>query len=684
MERMRKVISWSNRPPELNSVLPSYCNMILTSVEGTRPRIHDCRKHLEKSTIFFPSSWSNIDLGTIRPNCPLWSLIKTQELLNEQNKFLKESVRELVMNLKSWEDECSQLLKTKVDLQWALMDMNKVKDKQRQGKDNESVKDLITATESAYNSQRETLFKDLSHYLQSETNYQARIKKFLEEQAKSLDLCKTKTDNLLNATCATSAFMGETPSGSYFGSSLRDHLDDQGYSVVLKMCLSYLMKGEAYTKKGIFRIPGQVTYITLLRGAIDNDEVDDSLLDLCGVDVVADVMKQYLRELPEPLLSSSFIENWPGETSSSSKIISVIREHLPKENQKNFLLLLQFLLKVYKNEETSKMSVDNLALLIWISLCPNSIIIEGASIVKQLLAHAEDLVGEENSLSVLESLSTVTISKAPLSINQTAYRPQKPARNYPPRPCVPVANLKARSLAPPPPPPSKYTPQASVRDVGNLSSANTQLSSVDVPYQQQLSLTNVPVTTFDNNSYRRTSSALATNTPSQMPTPAPPLSSSDNFVGRESTTAITSDTELSRRESTPSNPASVTKVMAQRKEEEGNEEEEEEEDKSEGKTSSENSVNMETSTTDSSTKNVDEHKHEKKNRNDTDESKKKEKVEKFEKSSTRHAHHSKHLKAEKGDEKRKADAKMRSDRTDVYESSETPSSDGAFDRRRIS
>lgn len=92
---------------------------------------------------------------TMCPNCPLWSLIKTQEeLVNAQRKFLEESVRQLIKNLKSWEEECSQVLKTKLDLQKALMDMNKVKDKQRQGKDNESAKSLLAFTESAFNNHR--------------------------------------------------------------------------------------------------------------------------------------------------------------------------------------------------------------------------------------------------------------------------------------------------------------------------------------------------------------------------------------------------------------------------------------------------------------------------------------------------------------------------------------------------
>ncbi|KAL5962103.1 hypothetical protein TSMEX_010158 [Taenia solium] len=206
MDRMKKVMSWSNRPPELVSVLPPYCNMILTNVEEIRPRIHDYRKQLDKSTNLLLSSWGKFDSGNICTKCPLWCLIKTQEVLvSAQRKFLEGSVGQLIKSLKSWEEECSQLLKKKLDLQRALMDMNKVRDKQRQGRDNESAKNLINFTECTYNSQREDLIKDLSHYVQSEMNYQAKIKNFLEEQVKLLDSCRAKTDNLLNTTCLTSS-----------------------------------------------------------------------------------------------------------------------------------------------------------------------------------------------------------------------------------------------------------------------------------------------------------------------------------------------------------------------------------------------------------------------------------------------------------------------------------------------
>ena len=39
----------------------------------------------------------------------------------------------------------------------------------------------------------------------------------------------------------------DAPIRSFFGTSLQDHVDKDGYSVVLKLCLDYLMKNQGYS-----------------------------------------------------------------------------------------------------------------------------------------------------------------------------------------------------------------------------------------------------------------------------------------------------------------------------------------------------------------------------------------------------------------------------------------------------
>ncbi|VDM21666.1 unnamed protein product [Hydatigera taeniaeformis] len=103
---------------------------------------------------------------------------------------------------------------------------------------------------------------------------------------------------------------------------------------------------------------------------------------------------------------------------------------LSPPNRKNLLLLLKFLLKVVKHEETSKMSVENLALTLWINLCPTSAITEGISVVTNLLAQAEDLVSGEDNSDATELPSHATAVAAPLRAVQTVCKPQPPDRTY--------------------------------------------------------------------------------------------------------------------------------------------------------------------------------------------------------------------------------------------------------------
>ncbi|EUB54097.1 Rho GTPase-activating protein 25 [Echinococcus granulosus] len=681
MERLRKAFLGTNRSSELDSALPLYCTTILASVEEVRPHIHDYRKQLEKNTTLFSTSWGKLDSRNICKSCPFWILMKTQEeLVGAQHKFMDGSVKQLIANLRSWEEECSQVLKVKTDLQKALIDLNRVKEKQRPGRENESAQSLISYAESIYTNHRVTLLNELSRYVQSEANYQEKVKKFLGEQVSFLDTCKEKVDRLWKSIGSTSAFAGEAPSRSYFGSRLQEHLDEEGFSVVLKKCLSYLMKSEAYTREGIFRLAGQVTYIQLLRTAIDMNKVDDSLLDLCGVYVVADVMKQYLRELPKPLLSCAFVENFSGKKLSSSEIISLMKAHLPEANWKNFLLLLHFLLKVCQNEATSKMSADNLALTLWINLCPKTSISEGANIVKYLLTHAEDLVTQEGILNILESLPNATIVTAPLKAIQTAHRGQKLERSCPQRPDLPEVSLRSR--LPPQPPTSNapnYSPQASVNETRNPSVTNKQSGSVEgVSYQQHYSLTLNPVTTFDNSEYRRAISESKTNTEKRgsktssllPPTPTSPLPSSGTFVGHERPVALESGTELPRREGTPSQPK-----------EKGEEKEDESSDESEKTTSSENSTSTETSTTDSSTEVVSKHNRERKNRNGVDESKKKK--EELGEAGSGEPLPKEHSKTKGGEKKGgKCYVKMRSDGTSAQKKSSSSDEPAQFITRK--
>ena len=108
-------------------------------------------------------------------------------------------------------------------------------------------------------------------------------------------------------------------SKTIFGVSLVENSQHFGQPLPLPLqfALQYLRRS-SLSQQGIFRKPGVKTRITKLRQAMDAspDEIDFSLEEFSPYDI-ADVVKQYFKDLPEPLmtnkLSSTFTSIFIGK-----------------------------------------------------------------------------------------------------------------------------------------------------------------------------------------------------------------------------------------------------------------------------------------------------------------------------------------------------------------------------------
>eukprot|EP00020_Sapocribrum_chincoteaguense_P009683 CAMPEP_0170743656 /NCGR_PEP_ID=MMETSP0437-20130122/7380_1 /TAXON_ID=0 /ORGANISM="Sexangularia sp." /LENGTH=437 /DNA_ID=CAMNT_0011082331 /DNA_START=44 /DNA_END=1353 /DNA_ORIENTATION=- len=114
--------------------------------------------------------------------------------------------------------------------------------------------------------------------------------------------------------------------------------------------------------EGIFRLSGSAKEIASVKSALDAGGALDQRTDPI---VVAGVLKQYLRELPEPLLTFKLYEEWlPLGRLSPAEFGPAAHElvkRLPSCFQSTLLVLLRFLSEVTEYEETNKMSSVNLA-----------------------------------------------------------------------------------------------------------------------------------------------------------------------------------------------------------------------------------------------------------------------------------------------------------------------------------
>jgi hypothetical protein len=118
--------------------------------------------------------------------------------------------------------------------------------------------------------------------------------------------------------------------------------------------------------EGLFRLQGSAALVEMYRDKFElGTEVD--LSECLDPHVPATILKQFFRELPEPLLLYSNYnalidiasQKMPAETKRD-KIFALLKETLPPLNMGVLLFLLGFLNRVYRMSEINKMGLANL------------------------------------------------------------------------------------------------------------------------------------------------------------------------------------------------------------------------------------------------------------------------------------------------------------------------------------
>ncbi|XP_052256357.1 rho GTPase-activating protein SYDE2-like [Dreissena polymorpha] len=135
---------------------------------------------------------------------------------------------------------------------------------------------------------------------------------------------------------------------------------------------------------GIYRLCGSSRRKSQLREAFEKNsaQVDLSPENVSDIHVVTGVLKDYLRELPEPLVTNALYQmmldalsvRLPGDPDGSAKLMLSILECLPKSNQDTMSLMLNHLHKIAAKSERNKMGLDQLATCLGpVLLCPSSV-----------------------------------------------------------------------------------------------------------------------------------------------------------------------------------------------------------------------------------------------------------------------------------------------------------------------
>ncbi|XP_046855008.1 rho GTPase-activating protein 44-like isoform X2 [Xenia sp. Carnegie-2017] len=156
---------------------------------------------------------------------------------------------------------------------------------------------------------------------------------------------------------------------STFGCPLGKHLEStkREIALVLEECVRYLYE-HGLNVEGLFRIAGQSTKVKKLKVSFDAGLADLSSEEY-DVHAVTGVLKQYLRELPEPLMTYELYHEWIEAGSIRDRDdrlqnLWTVVSQLPKANKDNLRYLMKFLAKIEQNSEVGKMNAHNLAIVI--------------------------------------------------------------------------------------------------------------------------------------------------------------------------------------------------------------------------------------------------------------------------------------------------------------------------------
>ncbi|KAL9656490.1 hypothetical protein ABK040_005254 [Willaertia magna] len=148
---------------------------------------------------------------------------------------------------------------------------------------------------------------------------------------------------------------------------INDDNDDYKIPLIVNECIQVLE--ENANKEGIFRVPGSQEEIDSIVKKVDSGKHVN--LRQYPVNTIASVLKKYVRELPEPLLTYEKYDEWIKLSSLNNEekeraLVSNLFFDLPTVNQSLFIKLLALLHRISTrpNVQTSKMTDSNLA-FIW-------------------------------------------------------------------------------------------------------------------------------------------------------------------------------------------------------------------------------------------------------------------------------------------------------------------------------
>jgi len=217
-----------------------------------------------------------------------------------------------------------------------------------------------------FQSLQDSLATEMFSFVAGERSYSEWFVKLIEQQVK---FHQASLEILTKCLPTIQQQLDESMFRPVFSCPLEIHLrvTDREIAFVLEECILFILD-TAMDVEGLFRLAGSASKIKKLKAAFDAGIVD--MEDFVNeIHAVTGVLKLYLRELPEPLLTFELYDEWIESSRIKDRdtrlqsLWSLI-ERLPQQNKANLRYLVCFLSKLAEQSEVNKMSASNIAIVI--------------------------------------------------------------------------------------------------------------------------------------------------------------------------------------------------------------------------------------------------------------------------------------------------------------------------------
>uniref|UniRef100_A0A1A8EKE1 Rho GTPase-activating protein 44 n=1 Tax=Nothobranchius korthausae TaxID=1143690 RepID=A0A1A8EKE1_9TELE len=249
---------------------------------------------------------------------------------------------------------------------------------------------------------RDQLSADMYNFVAKEIDYANYFQALIETQAeyhrKSLEILHS----VLPQIKAHQEAWVEKPS---FGKSLEEHLNISGREIAfpIEACVTMLLEC-GMQEEGLFRVAPSASKLKKLKASLDCGVLDVQEYS-SDPHAIAGALKSYLRELPEPLMTTELYEEWIQASNIQDmdkrlQALMAVCEKLPTDNLNNFRYLIKFLAKLSEYQDSNKMTPGNIAIvlgpnLLWTHTEPNmtemmtTVSLQIVGIIEPIIQHAD-------------------------------------------------------------------------------------------------------------------------------------------------------------------------------------------------------------------------------------------------------------------------------------------------------